>query len=272
MKIAVYIKKVALRSDGRIEKLLSELSGAGVGLYRIEGMGEVQDDTCMALSFGGDGTFLSCAHRVAEAGVPILGVNLGRLGFLSECRLEDVKDAVLGGRYSVEERRMLEVGCPGMDIPGFWPYALNEAGLYRMNAGMIGVDVSLNGAQLPTYWADGLLVATSSGSTAYNLSAGGPICLPDADVELITPVAPHNLNLRPLVVPAASELLLRAKSRAGRVTLALDNRSYAIPADAVVTIREAPFRLRKVITGKSNFIEALRSRFFWGQDVRNTNE
>lgn len=272
MLIAYYIKKTALQDDGRIAELLSGLSSAGHSLYRVSAVDDVREGTGMALSFGGDGTFLSCAHRVSEAGIPILGVNLGRMGFLSETRMEDVVPAVLEGRYVIEERSMLQVSCSGAEIPGFWPYALNEAGLHRMNAGVIGVDVKINGEQLPTYWADGLLVATSCGSTAYSLSAGGPICMPDAGVELLTPVAPHNLNLRPLVIPSDSVLELSAQSRVGQAVLSLDNRSYAIPVSAVITVREAPFKLRKVKTGKSNFIDALRSRFFWGQDVRNSNE
>jgi len=137
---------------------------------------------------------------------------------------------------------------------------------------MLGVDVEVNGNHLPTYWADGLLVATSAGSTAYSLSAGGPICLPDAPVRLITPVAPHNLNLRPLVIPANAEVVLRGKSRSGNMILSMDNRSYTIPCGTVVRVATAPFPLRRVSLGKSNFIDALKSRFFWGQDVRNTAE
>ena len=115
-------------------------------------------------------------------------------------------------------------------------------------------------------------MATSAGSTAYSLSAGGPICLPDAPVRLITPVAPHNLNPRPLVIPANAEVVLRGKSRSGNMILSMDNRSYTIPCGTVVRVATAPFPLRRVSLGKSNFIDALKSRFFWGQDVRNTAE
>ena len=272
MKIGYYIKKLPLQGDARIEALLGELSAAGAELYRISGKEDVLPGSAMLLSFGGDGTFLSAAHRVSEAGVPILGVNFGRMGFLSENRIEDVARAILDGKFSIEERNMLQVVCRGSVIPGLWPYALNEAGLHRIGAEMIGVDVTIDGEQLPTYWADGLLVATSSGSTAYSLSAGGPICTPDANVELLTPVAPHNLNLRPLVLPSGSVVELSAQSRLGEVVLSLDNRNYRLPAGTVIEVKEAPFKLKRVKIGKSNFIDALRSRFFWGQDVRNINE
>ena len=270
MKIGYYIKKEALRGDARIENVLARLKAGGVDLYEIRGSESVQDETVMALSFGGDGTFLSAAHRVCQTGVPILGINFGRMGFLAANSPADAAEAVLEGKWGIEELDMLKVECSGVEIPGFWPYAVNEVGLHRDTAAMLGVDVQVNGNPLPTYWADGLLVATSSGSTAYSLSAGGPICLPSAPVRLITPVAPHNLNLRPLVVPGDAEVELRGKSRGGSMILSLDNRSYRVPCGTVVHAGTAPFPLRRVSLGKSNFIDALKSRFFWGQDVRNT--
>ena len=272
MKIGYYIKKSTLKGESRIEKFLSRLSDAGVSLYEIPSEGTVQPDTVMVLSFGGDGTFLSVVHLVAEQGVPILGINFGRMGFLAANTADAAAEAILSGKWEVEELDMLRVSCLGTGIPDFWPYAVNELSLHRDTAEMLGVDVEVNGNHLPTYWADGLLVATSAGSTAYSLSAGGPICLPDAPVRLITPVAPHNLNLRPLVIPANVEVVLRGKSRSGNMILSMDNRSYTIPCGTVVRVATAPFPLRRVSLGKSNFIDALKSRFFWGQDVRNTAE
>lgn len=273
MKIGFFIKKNALRGDARIDSLLRRLASGGIVLYEIHNSGDVQPDSAMVLSFGGDGTFLSTAHRVAEAGVPILGVNFGRMGFLAANSAEDAAEAILSGNWAVEELDMLKVSCFGTSIPGFWPYAVNELSLHRDTAEMLGVDVTVDGNPLPTYWADGLLVATSAGSTAYSLSAGGPICLPSAPVRIITPVAPHNLNLRPLVVPKNAEVMLRGKSRSGNMVLSLDNRSYNIPCGTVIKVDAAPFPLRRVcLSSKSNFIDALKSRFFWGQDVRNTVE
>ena len=272
MKIGFYIKKPALRGDRRIDDLLSRLAGAGIELYEIHCRECVREGSAMVLSFGGDGTFLSAAHRVCESGLPILGVNFGRMGFLAANTADAVAGAILSGSWTVEELDMLQVSCEGVEIPDFWPYAVNELGLHRDSAAMLGVDVALDGNRLPTYWADGLLVATAAGSTAYNLSAGGPICMPSTHVRVITPVAPHNLKLRPMVVPGNTEVELRGNSRSGNMVLSLDNRSYSIPCGTRVKVSSAPFPLRRVSLGKSNFIDALKSRFFWGQDVRNTVE
>lgn len=272
MKIGYYIKKAALENDSRIEGILAQLERGGVASYRIRCCSCVQPGTAMMLSFGGDGMFLSAAHIVAEAGLPILGVNLGRMGFLAANKPGTVAGDILGGAWTVENLDMLKVDCGNLNIPDFWPYAVNELSLHRDTAEMLGVDVQVDGKPLPTYWADGVLVATSAGSTAYSLSAGGPICLPAAPVHLITPVAPHNLNLRPLVVPAESRIRLSGKSRSGRMLLTLDNRSWSVPCGTVVTVESAGFPLKRVQLGESAFIEALKSRFFWGQDVRNASE
>ena len=272
MKAAYYIKKEALRGDERVESLLGTLRGAGVEIYELRIREDIRPGTDLLLSFGGDGTFLSAAHRVADAGIPILGVNLGRLGFLSSLRIEEVADHIIAGDYRIKERTMLEVKVQGDAIKDFWPYAVNEASLFRSDAETLGIEVSIDGTELPVYWADGLLVSTSVGSTAYSLSAGGPICLPAASVLLLTPVAPHNLNLRPVVAPSDSVIRLKARSRCGKAVLSVDNRNYAIPAGVEVEIRRAPFKLKKVYLEDDNFIEALKDRLFWGQDVRNTVE
>lgn len=260
----------ALAGDRRFLSVVDGLEAGGVEVYEIQSREGVQPGTGMALSIGGDGTFLSTTHLVAEAGIPILGVNFGRMGFLSENSPENVVAPVLEGKYFIEERGMLQVS--GFDVPGFWPYALNEVSLNRLAAEMLGIDVSVDGNALPTYWADGLLVASSSGSTAYNLSAGGPICTPDSRVMLITPVAPHNLGLRPLVVPPDKTITLSGRSRSGKLALSLDNRTYEAPAGTEVRVGAAPFCLRRVNLRKHSFIDALRIRFFWGQDVRNMPE
>ena len=272
MKVAYYIKKESLRGDARVEALLEDLRRGGVAVYELHDRAGLQPETGMLLSFGGDGTFLSAAHRVADAGVPILGVNLGRLGFLSSHRIGEVADSILSGQYSVKERTMLEVKVRDYAIEGFWPYAVNEAGLHRSDPETLGIDVSIDGVQLPAYWADGLLVATSLGSTAYSLSVGGPICMPAASVLILAPVAPHNLNLRPVVVPSSSVIKLTAHSRSGASVLSVDNRNYSIPDGVEVEVSRAPFKLKKVCLSGDTFIDALKDRLFWGQDVRNTVE
>ena len=134
---------------------------------------------------------------------------------------------------------------------------------------MLGVDVEVDGQQLPTYWSDGLLVATSSGSTAYSLSVGGPICLPETKVFIVAPISPHNLNVRPLIVPESSRLRITLQSRDDRAVLSMDNRNYTVPAGTRIEVCAAPMRLRRLRLGHSNFINALRTRLLWGEDVRN---
>ena len=150
-----------------------------------------------------------------------------------------------------------------------WPYALNEFTVHRSGAAMLGVQVSVDGVRLPTYWADGLIVSTSSGSTAYSLSSGGPIVLPESKVLIITPIAPHNLNVRPLVVPDSSEISLKMHSRDGRFELSVDNRTVEVSEGTEVTVGMAQFSLKRVRLGRSNFINALTDKLFWGEDVRN---
>ena len=148
-------------------------------------------------------------------------------------------------------------------------YALNEIAVTRGGAAMLGVDVTLNGEPLPTYWADGLLVATSSGSTAYSLSVGGPICTPDSQVLIVAPVAPHNLNVRPLIVPSTARIGISLRSRNKSVMLSYDNRTRLVSRDTRIAISVAQFSLKRVRLPEINFIGALRSKLFWGEDVRN---
>lgn len=266
MNIAYFIGRSELKEDRRVLALLGILEHSGCGIYLVRTGEDLKKDTDMLLSFGGDGTFLTAAHIAAPGGVPILGVNMGRLGFLSENGPEGVADAILSGAFRIEERDLLQVG----GIPGNFPYALNEVSVGRVSPAMLGIDICLDDSPLPTFWADGVLVSTSSGSTAYSLSAGGPICTPDARVLIIAPVSPHNLNLRPLVVPLDSQISISLKARDDSAMLSVDNHSYRLDARAEVSVCTAPIRLRKVCLTRSNFFDALRTRLFWGEDVRNT--
>ncbi|MBO6168865.1 MAG: NAD(+)/NADH kinase [Bacteroidales bacterium] len=270
MKLAYFLKDKSLELDPRVLGLLADLGAAGFDVYPSCSSSEIQEGTGMLLSFGGDGTFLSAAALAVEADLPILGVNFGRLGFLSENKPESVADALSCKDYSIQSRGLVQVsGLSGGDGPQL---ALNEICVLREGAAMLGVDVEVDFLPLPTYWADGLLVATSSGSTAYSLSAGGPICLPDSKVLIITPVAPHNLNVRPLVVPDDSEIKIRFRSRDALVRLTADNRNYDVASDSTLVVRAVPGALKRVVLGGSNFIGALKARLLWGGDVRNQNE
>jgi NAD+ kinase len=226
--------------------------------------------TDMVLSVGGDGTFLSVSKLVSDSGIPVAGVNMGRLGFLSENRPEEVAAALLEGDYTIEDRALLSAVITGADGQrGEEFFALNEITVHRSGAAVLGVDVCIDGKRLPTYWADGLIVSTSSGSTAYSLSVGGPIVLPDSKVLLVSPIAPHNLNIRPLVVPDSSGIRLQMQSRDGKFIFTADNLTRELPEGASIEVAVARFSLRRVRLNRADFINALTEKLFWGEDVRN---
>lgn len=266
MRVAVYIGKNEIEHECGLEEMLNKLENGGVQYYMITAQEGIQENTDMVLSVGGDGTFLSVSKLVADSGIPVVGVNRGRLGFLSENRPEDVADALLTGDYSIEDRTLLSAEVEGEENQFI---ALNEVTVHRSGAAVVSVDVCLDGKWLPTYWADGLIVSTSSGSTAYSLSVGGPIVLPESKVLLISPIAPHNLNIRPLVVPDSAKILLRLQSRDGKFVFTADNVTLELFEDVQIAVSVAQFSLRRVRLNKSDFINALTEKLFWGEDVRN---
>ena len=267
MKLAVYIGKREAETDEVLHELWSELRAGGCDLEFLSE--DICPDADMLMSVGGDGTFLSAAMLVAGKDIPVVGVNLGRLGFLSENRPAAVAAAILSGEYTIENRTMLKaslsVAPDGYDP---CPCALNEFTVHRSGAAMLGVEVMLDGVQLPTYWADGLIVSTSSGSTAYSLSAGGPIALPESKVLIISPIAPHNLNVRPLIVPDSSTVEISFQGRNPQALLTVDNRSFTLEAGEKVTITKGNFPI-KTISINNNFIAALNQKLLWGEDKRN---
>lgn len=285
MIIGIFIKNRSLLEDAGVRAMMQALEDAKAETYvldsgvldsKVSDSGsEIRKGTDVVLSVGGDGTFLSAAKCVADSGIPILGVNLGRLGFLSENRPEDVVEALQLKSYEIEDRTMLHAVLDGNRIAGsedVWPYALNEITIHRSGAAMLGINVSIDGNALPTYWADGLLVATSSGSTAYSLSAGGPICTPDSKVLIISPIAPHNLNVRPLVVPETTAIHISLVSRDDSAVFTTDNRTMEISADTRMDVSMAQFSLKRIRLRKSSFVKALVSKLFWGEDIRNNGD
>ena len=289
MKLALYDRHPEMWEDERYVRLKKALEEMGdrFSFYHLRPEKQWEPDTDMVLAVGGDGTFLSAASLVAQRGVPLLGINLGRIGFLSEYNPQEALARLADGQYALEDRSLLRVDIasatsapasqgilpasqesPVSALPE-WPYALNEAGVLRKGAAMLGVDVRVDGVRLPTYWADGLLVATSSGSTAYSLSVGGPIVMPESKVWILSPVAPHNLNVRPLVIPDSSTLDITFQSRDEQVGLSLDNRLYTLSPEASLHISMAPFSLKRVRLAGSNFIGALTDKLYWGEDLRN---
>ena len=272
MKIGYFILKDELRTDARMASLLRDLEEATYEVYEIRSKADVRPDTDLVLSMGGDGTFLSAAHVVADIGLPILGVNFGRIGFLCENRPEAVRKALVEGDFSIEYRTVLNATLKGPEARrsiGMLPYSVNEVALHRAGPSVLGIHVSVNGEPLPTYWADGLLVATPSGSTAYSLSVGGPICMPDTKVLVLAPISPHNLNVRPIVIPETAKIDISFESRDGKATMSMDNRVEEIQPDWSIHVEMAQFSLKRVRLPESGFVKALTSRLFWGEDMRN---
>ena len=272
MKIALYNRD---RNDGieAVKRLLRE-KGATVVSYRedFSSYEDLPDDTDLFLSLGGDGTFLQSLTFVRDRGIPVAGINFGHLGFLTTARADDAGwvDALLSGNYTVEERSLLRVTCA--ELPeDFYPFALNEVSLQRREASMLQVQVRIDGRELPTYWADGLVIATPTGSTAYNLSVGGPVIVPTSEVMVIAPIAPHNLNVRPLVVPMDAGVELTFRTRGADALLTLDNRACELPTETTVSLARGRYGLRYVSHSNDNFIHALQTKLLWGEDRRNAN-
>lgn len=231
---------------------------------------ELPPDTDIFLSLGGDGTFLDSLTVVRDCNVPIAGINFGRLGFLTTACVGENNlwiEKLIAGDYAVEERTLLHLEKEG--IPeGFYPYAMNEITIQRMAPSMLEINIAVDGQKLPKYWSDGILVATATGSTAYSLSIGGPIVTPDSKVLIIAPISPHNLNVRPLIVPDSSVVEISFQGRNPQALLTVDNRSLNLEAGEKVTITKGGFPI-KSISINNNFIAALNQKLLWGEDKRN---
>lgn len=225
----------------------------------------------MVLSLGGDGTVLETASMVGAESIPVLGINTGRLGFLAHVPIEEAElllGDILSGGYTVEERNMLSVEFPGLDLEAEG-VALNEVTVHRRDvASMIRISVHREGTFVNRYWADGLIVSTATGSTAYSLSCGGPIVHPASDAIVLNPIAPHNLNDRPLVIPADGTLEILAEGRDDHLMVTLDTRSHkvAVPARFLVRRADRPFLLVQLPGG--DFIETVRRKLHLGLDGR----
>lgn len=225
----------------------------------------------MVISIGGDGTFLKAAKRVGSKNIPILGINTGRLGFLADVSPEEMEatfDEIYAGHYTVEERSVLQLVCDDKHLQAS-PYALNEiAILKRDSSSMISIRTAINGAFLTTYQADGLVIATPTGSTAYSLSVGGPIIVPHSKTIAITPVAPHSLNVRPIVICDDWEITLDVESRSHNFLVAIDGSSETCKETTQLTIRKAPYTIKVVKRHHHIFFDTLRSKMMWGADTR----
>ena len=228
-------------------------------------------DVDMVLSMGGDGTFLKAASYVGNKNTPILGINTGRLGFLADVSPEEMEETfkdIYKGNYKLEDRSILQAFSEGQPLKGY-PCGLNEiAILKRDSSSMITIHTSINGAYLTTYQADGLVISTPTGSTAYSLSIGGPIIVPHSKTIAITPVAPHSLNVRPIVINDDWEITLDVESRSHNFLVAIDGRSETCREGTRLTIRKSDYKIKVVKRPNHIFFHTLRDKMMWGADGR----
>ena len=240
---------------------------------RVDGIFDGDDfDVDYAISMGGDGTLLKTAARVHSKDTPIIGVNIGRLGFLADVAPSEIEMAIsdiYAGNYRVDEHSVIKIETSGEEKLESGPFALNDiAILKRDNASMISIRASVNGEYVTTYQADGLIVTTPTGSTAYNLSNGGPIIAPGTGTLCLTAVAPHSLNIRPIVVPDSSVISLKVESRSHSVLVAVDGKSTSLHDGTEVRISKAKHTVRIIRFSDRKYYSTLREKMMWGLDQR----
>lgn len=229
----------------------------------------------MLISIGGDGTMLRAVTLVRNSGIPILGINAGRLGFLATVQKENIAafmQIVIDKKYKISKRTLLSITCTPENntIEEGLNFALNEISVSRKDTtSMITIETYLNEEFLNSYWADGLIIATPTGTTGYSLSCGGPILTPDVKSLVITPIAPHNLNARPLVVPDSTEIRLKVSGREEQYLVSLDSRITSIKNDSILIIKKTNFEINMVEIPEETFLKTLRTKLLWGEDRRN---
>jgi NAD+ kinase len=292
MKIAIFGKSLNDYNAKPIQRLISKLENSGVELMvnthffdLIKGRIFFQnpiltyaDERVLAMkpdyfcSIGGDGTMLSTVTFVGKSGVPIIGVNTGRLGFLSGIAIDTIEeslDQILAGKIEIDKRSMVMLETQN-DLFGSQNFALNEISVHRKDtSAMITIHTFLNGEFMNSYWADGLIISTPTGSTAYSLSCGGPVVMPDSENFIVTPISPHNLNVRPMIISDKDILTLRVEGRNKQFLISLDSRSDSFEANIELTIRKAPFEVKLVRLKGDAFLTTLRQKLMWGIDKRN---
>jgi NAD+ kinase len=258
-----------------LEAEFAKMLGPGVAAYPVftteEGLDKSFD---LFISIGGDGTILRAITFVRDLGVPIVGINTGRLGFLSIGKKEKVGQMLrefAEGRYHTVERSLVSATISGAPPGGnLLNFALNEITVSRKDTtSMITVETYLNGEYLTSYWADGLIIATPTGSTGYSLSCGGPVIMPTARSLVITPIAPHNLNARPLVISDDTEIRLRVSGREPQHLLSFDSRLVSVENDTEICVLKAGFSIRMVEFSSESFLKTIRNKLLWGEDRRN---
>ncbi len=292
MKIAIYSRGIENNQLQDISLLLNEITSYGAeaiffqdffnqiyaainieGKYSTFSSGEEMDSNidCM-ISLGGDGTLLDTVTLVKDSGIPILGVNYGRLGFLANIGKEELHtafDALANRKYVLDKRTLIHLDA-NIPLFGETPYALNEFSLHKKDSSpMIKIHTYLNGEFLNTYWADGLIVATPTGSTGYSLSCNGPVVFPDSASFVITPVAPHNLNIRPIIVPDNTIVSFEIEGRTDGFLCTLDSRREIVTKEIQLAVKKENFGINLIRLNENNFLQTLRNKLSWGLDKRN---
>ncbi len=294
MKVAVFGRFYNLTTTFAVDTLFKYLKKKDIDAYiesefyslindndpdKIKYLSNKQFDTLdtsfdLFISIGGDGTILRAITFVKNLGIPIIGINTGRLGFLATIPVNDIELAIqniIDGKYKISERSLLsiETSSENEDIKAM-NFALNEIAVSRKNTtSMITVETYLNGEYLTSYWSDGLIVSTPTGSTGYSLSCGGPVITPDTNSFVITPIAPHNLSARPLIITDSTEIQLKVTGREESHLVSLDSRIATLDNGTIIKIKKAPFKIKMVDLLNESFLTTLRKKLLWGEDRRN---
>ncbi len=262
------------------EELHGEALSSGLDVANHQTFSSAEDldgSFDLFLSVGGDGTFLRSVNYVRDSGIPVLGLNIGRLGFLANIQKENFDqalDCLLNSRYAISKRSLIMLDS---DLPGGGPLkqqiALNEIALSRRNTtSMITIETWLNDEYLNAYWADGLIISTPTGSTGYSLSCGGPVISPETQALVLTPIAPHNLNARPLIIPDNVTIKLKVTGREPNYLVSLDANLITFANESVLTIKKAPFHINMIELQGEGFYKTLRKKLLWGEDKRNLQQ
>ena len=270
MKIAVYSRDDSALTSPRFKAMSERLASGAFELYRVRKAEDIVSGTDVVMSVGGDGTFLKAASIVGGRNIPILGINTGRLGFLADILPEEMDvtiDEIYANHYKIEERAVLQLTTS--NPLSVHPFALNEVAILKHDSSsMISIKAYINHEHLNTYQADGLIVATPTGSTGYSLSVGGPVIAPQSKTMVITPVAPHSLNCRPLVVRDDWEITLEVESRSHNFLVSVDGRSESCNEQTRLRITRAPYSVKLVKRFDHLYFNTLRSKMMWGADAR----
>ena len=242
-------------------------------LNHVKSFSKIDKAINYIICVGGDGTILKASSYVKNMGIPIIGINTGRLGFLAKIKaveIDNVIQAITKKKYTISEKTLLSVSYKNKKQENKLGVALNELSITRKNTtSLITIETKLNDEYLNTYWADGLIIATPTGSTGYSLSCGGPIIMPESKNLVITPIAPHNLNARPLVIPDNTNITLKISGRENEFFVSLDSKITTLSNEMLILIKKAPYKIKMIQLDNDNFLQTLRDKLYWGKDKRN---